>query len=784
MSIDTRARAQKIKERLKPTYLLTFIIFSLFSVVLSGVPDRAEAQSFRFSSIVVEGNQRIADSTIVTYAGIAPGETIGAGDLNAAYQRILASGLFETAELTPRGGRLVIEVVEYPTINLVNFEGNKRLKDDALVQIVESQSRRVLKPGVAERDAQRIAEAYEQQGRLAARVTPKIIRRSDNRADLVFEIFEGGVVEIERIGFVGNRQYSDRRLRRVLETKQAGLLRAFIKKDAFVEDRIEFDKQVLSDFYQSRGYVDFRITNVDAELFRERDGYAVTFNVEEGQQFRFGKITTISEINGADEAEFQDALKIRAGVIYTPTLVENSISRMEKLALRKGLDFVRVDPRITRNERDLTLDVEFALVKGERIFVERIDIEGNTTTLDRVIRQQFRAIEGDPFNPREIREAAERIRALGYFADAQVNAREGTNPDQVVVEVDVEEQSTGSLTFGGTFSTDSGVGLVVQFSERNFLGRGQTLNLSLSSASDITDYGVNFVEPHLLGRDVALGLNFALRENTFSELRFDSTVGSFTPSLAFPLGEASRLQLSYSVKNTDYELESNGSAVAGSLTDLEIARGDIWSSSVAYQYTYDSRKTGLNPNSGYVLTFGQEFGGVGGDYTFVKTTGRVSAQTTVLNEEVTLRATFEGGALHSPDNDSRFTDRFSVTSSTFRGFDVYGIGPRERAADGSFDDPLGGNFFAVARFEAEFPLGLPEEYGITGGVFYDIGSVWGLDNSSANVLYEDFSLRQTIGLSLFWTTPVGPLRFNFSKAIQKEEFDEEQQFNLTIRTDF
>ena len=494
-------------------------------------------------------------------------------------------------------------------------------------------------------------------------------------------------------------------------------------------------------------------------------------------------MSTVSEVAGVDPQEYQDAIKLKPGVIYSPLQVENAITRMENLSLKQGLDFVRIDPRITRNDRDLTLNVEFAIVRGPRIFVERIDIEGNTTTLDRVIRQQFRIVEGDPFNPREIRQSAERIRALGFFSSAEVNAREGNSPDQVIIDVDVEEQPTGSLSFGGSYSTNSGFGLTAQFKERNFLGRGQSLGFSFSTASEITDYGISFGEPAFLGRDLAAGFTLGYREYEPSDARFSNIVGEFTPTLSFPVSEFGRLDLNYSLKNVDMSINS-GESIAGSLIDAEAARGDIWKSSVGYKYTYDTRNTGLDPNRGVLLEFGQDFGGLGGDYTFVKTGAKAVAETRVFHEEVTLRAVLEGGMLYSPDKDSRVDDRYITTARNIRGFDPYGIGPREYQAGGVQDDALGGNYFAVARFEAEFPLGLADEIGIRGGLFYDVGSLWGLDQTSANVLYQDFSLRHVVGFSIFWDTVIGPLRFNFSKALKKEAFDREQNFDFTISTQF
>jgi outer membrane protein insertion porin family len=638
----------------------------------------------------------------------------------------------------------------------------------------------VFSPSTAEADAARLTEAYAQQGRIAARVQPKVIRRSDNRVDLVFEVFEGGVSEVERIGFVGNQVFSDRRLRRVLETKQAGLVRAVVQSDTFIEDRIQFDRQVLRDFYQSRGYVDFRTTGVNTELSEERDAFFITFNVEEGQQFSFGEVTVSSDLAEVDPLVFEQALRLRSGRVYSPTDVETEIARLERLAIREGLNFVRVEPRVTRNDRDLTLDVEFLLTRGERVFVERIDIEGNTTTLDRVVRRQFRLVEGDPFNPRQIRESAERIRALGFFTTSNVEAREGSTPQQVVIDVDVEEAPTGSLSFGGSFSTNGGFGAAISFSERNFLGRGQRLSLGINTSEDTATYNVSFTEPAFLGRDVAYNFTVNYLETDNDSAEFDTVIGNFSTGFTFPVSENGRLNLRYGAR---YSEITNLSPEVGALINAEAERGELWDSFVGYRYSYDTRRTGLNPNAGVLLEFGQDFAGLGGDNTYVESTLRAIAQTRVLSDEVTLRATLEAGALSYSSGSSRVTDRFSLNSSRMRGFEGGGIGPRE-VGPGDVNDALGGNYFAVARFEAEFPLPLPEEYGVSGGVFYDIGSLWGLDETNDNVLYEDFTARQVIGVSLFWDTPLGPLRFNFSEALASEEFDETQSFDLTISTQF
>lgn len=747
-------------------------------LTFQGLP--VEAQSFTVNTVSIEGNQRIETATILSYLGIAQGETVSAAELNDASQRIRATGLFETVEVEPRGGQLVITVSEYPTVYRINFEGNSRLKDDELFALLSSQERRIYSPSSVEADVADITAAYADKGRINAIVTPRIIRLPDNRVNVVFEIAENGVTEVERIGFSGNRSFSDRRLRGVLATKQAGILRAIIGRDTYVADRIDFDKRVLTDFYQSRGYVDFAVRDVNVELTRERDAYLITFDVEEGQKFDFGAIDVISEIPEANLEEFQEAVRTRSGSTYTPLDIENDVARLERLALQRGLQFVQVEPRITRNDRDLTLDVTYALVRGERIFVERIDVEGNNTTLDRVVRQQFREVEGDPFNPRSIRETAERIRALGFFANADVQARRGSTDDQVVIDVNVDEAPTGSLSFGANFNTDTGLGLLASFRQQNFLGRGQALSLQFSTAETNKYFTLNFDEPYLLGRDLAFGFDMNYGQTNNESANYDTESFTIRPSLTFSVSENGRLQTYVQSRYSDL---TDAATTLSLIIAADVALDGQWTHSLGYTYTWDTRRSGLDVNRGAILRFGQEFGF--GDTTFIKTTATAGAESKVLNEEVTLRATLEGGYLHYSGSDSTISDRFFLSGRQMRGFDLYGMGPRYYDSANGFNDPLGGNAYAVARVEAEFPIGLPDEYGIHGGAFMDYGSLWDPGMTcGTNYYYCDFTPRAVAGVSLFWDTPVGPLRFNFTDTLLSEDLDEAKSFDVTISTSF
>lgn len=751
------------------------VVFAALSgvAVFGNVALPSWAQEYAFKSIKIEGNTNVDAATILKFAALQQGGSISAAALNDAYQRIVDSGLFETVVLEPNGNSLVIRVVELPIINVIDFEGNKRIKDEELTSTIASKERRVYSGAMAESDAAAIADLYMARGRLAASVEPKLIRRDNGRIDLVFEIIEGKVVENESVTFVGNRSFSDSRLRRVLQTKQAGFFRQLIKADTFNADRLELDKQVLRDFYLSRGFIDVQVGEAVGELSRERDATFVTYNVTEGQMYRIGNVSLVSEIADLDTADFSKELRLDANATYSPSKIETNITRLEAVAQSKGLNFVQIEPRIIRDPKTQTLNVEFVVKRGQRVFVERIDIEGNTTTLDAVVRRQFRTSEGDPFNPREVRQAAERIRALGFFEQANVDAAPGSAEDQVVLNVDVTEAPTGSVSFGLTFGTSAGAGGNLGYSETNFLGRGQGLNLTLQATKDTQDFSFGFVEPSFLGRDVKLKLNANYASTTAASASYDTKTMSFSPALDFPLGKQSRLELRYSLSSDEVLANSTTSTII----QAEGARGAEIASSVGYTFAYDNRRSGLNPLGGVLLRFSQDFAGLGGDVKYISTTGLAVAERKIFQEEVTLRAIVEGGAIASYGGyTTRVTDRF-FGGGKIRGFERNGIGPRQSG------DALGGNMFTSVRFEADFPLGLPQEYGITGGAFYDIGSVWGLDNA-VGAQGADYATRQSVGLSMFWDTPIGPLRLNFSRTLEKQSFDLDRNFELTISSKF
>lgn len=779
-------------------HIFSAAIFCAFTATNVGFVSLADAQTYRFNTIAIEGNIRVDDSTLFGIAGIGRGQPVSAGQLNQAYANLAASGLFETVELVPQGNTLMIRVREYPIIGIVNFEGNRRINNDAISEVVQTRGGRVLSPSAVEADARAIAELYARRGRTSAEVTPKIIPRGNNRVDLAFEIREGNVVEIERISFVGNRAFSNYRLRQVLNTKQAGALRWLIQRDTFVAERIALDRQLLADFYLSRGYVDFEVLSATSEIARERDGFFLTFNIREGLQYRFGNISVVSEVEGISAADYERELRLRPGTIFSPNVLEQNIARMERLAEQRGLRFIRAEPRFTRNNRDQTIDVEFAIVRGERIFVERIDIQGNTTTLDRVVRRQFDSAEGDPLNPREMREAAERIRALGYFSDVSVEPRQGSGPDQAIIDVEVEETTTGSLGFSVSYGASQGVGFGINFSEINFLGRGQQVAVAFNTVKGSRDLSLDFTEPALFGRDLSYSLGFGYRETKTFFADFDTREAFFNNAIGFRVSEFGRLQLRQGLvmdrlrglddpSDPKFLDPANTDPQPSARLFADQAAGTAITGSLGYSYTLDTRNVGIDPSQGYIFNISQDFNVGNNSRRFIKSEVRAGYEMKVFNEDVTLRGDARAGMLHMISGQSRNRERYQL-ANVMRGFAPGGSGPRDFGATN--DDVLGGNRFFAIQAEVQFPLGTPEEYGLSGGFFADVGSVWGVDGAPPSMIdtggvdYNKMHVRATVGVSLFWDSPLGPLRFDLSRAVRKLDRDRTQSFDFSIVSRF
>ena len=766
-------------EKLSVKSCITSVFLSLPIVtpVLTTTILATPAYSAVVSSISVTGNELIPSQTIRDFAGINFGSNLTPADINEVLRRLYDSGMFENVELRVSGSTLVITVIENPTVSVIAFEGNKIIKDDALAPIIHSSVRRPFNRLTAQADAQTIAQLYAQQSRVDVSVNPVIIPVSEGRVNLVFEVTESNVAGVNRISFVGNSAYSDRRLRGIVETNETGALSFFFRGNTVDANLIALDRQKLEDYYTNKGYIDFEVLSSVTELSADRSGYFLTHTVNEGFQYTFGEATISSSINGVSTDAFEKFVKIRAGRTYSAEEVNEVVEKIETEAVEQGLPFLRVTPNYVKNDADRTVVINFELVAGRRVYVERIDIGGNTGTVERVIRRQFSFVEGDAFNARKMAIARDKLRGLQIFGATNVTVREGSAADKVIVDVDVQDIPTGSVGFAVGYSSASGFNGLVNLSERNLMGRGQDFELELSYGEKVQVFSLSFSEPALFDRDLAAGFRLYFKNSDRSESSFQTTNFGFEPNIRFALGENTQMRLSYRLSSD--EIRDVAAGASSVIVSDEV--GPQITSSVGVTLSYDRRNSRVDPTSGFVLTLEEDLAGLGGDLNFSKTVVRAKGYTAFFDDNLVLSAEVEGGALVPTDgSNSRVTDRFFLGGNSLKGFANSGIGPRDTLAN---NDALGGNYYGVVRLKGSFPIGLGEDSGIYGGVFAEAGSVWDL----GDIVFagdDDMYIRASSGVSLFWTSPLGPLEFSYAIPILYESDDITQNFSVAISTRF
>jgi outer membrane protein insertion porin family len=688
-------------------------------------------------------------------------------------QRIKKSSFFKNVDITLVNNILNINVIENPTINLISFEGNKSLNDITLNELVTSKQRQTLLISQVEKDTDKIATAYADTGRISAIVTPKVIELSDNRVDLVFEITEGRITEVEKITFTGNRTFSDFRLKSVIATKQAGIFRRFIKSDTFVKDKLDYDIDRLQNFYVNKGFIDFEVQS-SVELTREKNAFLINYTIKEGQQYSFSEIKfNTSKINMGDKPLIK-INKIKNGSKYDSRRVTKLIDEIDIYLVNNGFSFFEPVPVVSRNDESLTMDVEIQINETRKVFVERIEVEGNSTTLDEVIRLQFDFVEGDPFNRRKVLAAVDKIRGLGFFSNVETTTREGSAPEKIIIEVKLTERPTGSLGIGAGYNSSDGTVATFNINERNFLGKGQTVKFDLSTSKIEKQTSVGFEDPSFLGRNLLAGISFGQTTSTPSSVPLKTDKLYFAPKVGFPLSRDSNLSIKYSFDQEDVKSTTN-------LGLSPVIRDDIGKkikSAIIFTYNLDNTNSVITPTSGFDFKIIQEFNGLGGDISYSKSNLSFKTYRTLLRDDVILSSNLSSGIIVG--SDASIMNRFTLGGDRLKGFRNQGIGPFDRV----YRSHLGGKMYTSLSLEASFPIGIPEEYGIYGGVFLDTGSLWGLDNTDSGRIDDSSEIRSALGFSLFWESAIGPLRFNWSSPIKKETNDVTENFRFTIDTRF
>ncbi len=721
--------------------------------------------------VVVTGNQRIEAETVTSYMTIRAGDAYDADDVDDSLRALFATGFFSDVTVTREGSRLVVEVVENPIINRIAFEGNQRIDAADLEAEIQLRPRTVYTRIKVQEDVARILELYRRVGRFNASAEPRVILQEQNRIDLVFEISEGRQTVVREIVFIGNEGFSDGALRDVIITTQSAWYRFLTTDDTYDPDRMAFDGELLRQHYLSEGYADFRVVSATAELAPDGEEFFITFTLDEGPRYEFGDISVTSGLPAVDPALVEDLVGVAAGGWYDAGEVDDDIVDLTLELGRLGQPFVDVTPRLTRHAESLTIDVEYRILPGAAIYVERINIFGNLRTTDAVIRREFEFAEGDAYNPALVKRTERNIRALNFFASVEVSSRAGSAPDSTIIDVEVEEKATGELSFGFAISSSENALLGVSLGERNLLGRGQRLALDFSLSNVRQSIDLSFTEPHFLERDLSAGFDIIRRRrNLETESSFTREDIGGVLRAGYPLLEDLRQRVFYSLKAIEVtDVTDSASAL------IRAQEGKATVSALGQRLDYDRRNDVLRPTEGYLIFQATDVAGLGGNTSFLRNTAGFS-YFYPLDTDWTLNLRGDGGAIFGlRGKDVRLTDRFFLGGSTLRGFEVSGVGP----VDTTTRDALGGNIYWKLIGEMEFPIGLPRELGVLGRTFTDWGSLFETDDNDPS-LADDASPRASAGFGISYYSPLGPMQFDWARAFLKEEYDRTELFRFSI----
>jgi outer membrane protein insertion porin family len=756
-------------------------ILSFVSAVLMTITQVAQAEPVK--NINISGNSRLDKEAIINYLPFNIGDNPNRGQIDSAVKALLRSDLFSNVKINSDGaGLYTISVSENPIIAKIYFEGNDRYDDEALNAEVVLREGAMLTEARVKTSLLRLRELYTKSGRLQASITPEIIEHEDNRIDFIFKIAEGEVVYVDNINFLGNHAFSDSKLRSIIETSEEAWWRFFSSSSTYDEDRLSLDKSKLVEYYQQKGYIDFAVESATAELNTERDGFIIKFVVNEGKRYSINKVTVNDSLTSVDKEEIFDEIDQSNGDYYNRSEVRKNEEDIVLFLSEKGYPFVDVQGSVKRINDD-TIDLTYNIIETEPAYIERIDITGNSRTLEDVIRRRLSIVEGDPLNRSLLQKSERDLRGTGYFAKADFIERPGSQDGKVNMNIDVEEQSTGDVTFGVGFSTNDGPLGEISLSERNFLGRGQRVRVGALLSGRREELDLSFTEPYLFGRQLSGGFDiYHITSNYRQEASFEEQSSGFVLRSGFmvidDLSLSPRYRLNFDEINN---LASNVSAVIQDSAN----RGGLIGSSVGYEAIYDKRDDLLSPTEGYLLRLNTDLSGVGGDVKATKAVASAQVFYTPIPQFV-LSIEGESGAVVPFGNyDLRIIDRHLLGGQSFRGFEVAGLGPRflPTAGQNFNDDAIGGSYFSVARTELMFPIPGLDDSGISGAVFNDTGTLWGVDNlpnlNSQGVVKKRASLRSSAGLGINWRSPVGPIRLDFTQAFLKEDYDRTEFFRFS-----
>jgi len=751
---------------------ITFIILVLFFIKIN-----LSFANQKISEIIIKGNLRVDNETILAFISIAEGSEYTSQNINLALKELYKTGFFETVEVSDDNNIITILVEENPILNLIGFEGNKRFDDEILAEVISLKKNQIFSRNLISEAVTKIIELYKTQGRFGTTIIPKIVELEGKRVDLVFEINEGPLYTVRNISFIGNKIFSDRRLKEIITTKQTAWWRFITTSDNYNQDRLEIDVSKLREFYFTRGFIKFNVLKKQGDLLPDKSGFSILFLLNEGKRYKISSIKVTSKLDDLPNTNFRNLIPVNDNDWYNIRKLEKGISNINSSLADKGFAFSKIIPEFNIDEENASIELILNISQGSKNFVEFIDITGNSRTLDSVIRREIQLVEGDPFNRLKIKRSEKNIRNLGFFKNVKVNIEPGSKPNQANLNIDVEEQATGDVSLGIAYSTFDEFSTQFGISEKNFLGRGQRAKFSLSLSDSRQNFAVGLTQPYLFNRN--LTGSFDLFNNTLTDTSADQRTKSlgFTSSAGFSSANDFYHNFSYTLQNIETEnLDSNDNKIS---TD-----GGKVLSSAGYRISKDTRDNRFNPASGYYYSLSEQYAGLGGDVNYLSSILRGSYYHKYDYVDLVVGISGEYGNIEGVDENVSKSNRFFLGGRKVRGFDSSGIGPR--VTENSSASAVGGNNYYAGRVALRSGIGLPSETGIQWTIFTDFGSLWGVDDTIDNyaISTDQKELRMSFGYGFQWETPIGPLTFTWADAIKKESYDQLQRFEFRLGSTF
>lgn len=745
-------------------------LLALSVLSLASAPAWAES----IQKILVEGNKRIEEQTVRSYLSLYEGAEYSAENSRKAVKSLYATGLFDDVKMTWNEGTLVVEVQENPVINRVVFEGLDELGEEQLKKLVELKERGVYNPGKVQKDVSEILSAYRAAGHFLASVEPQIIRRDQNRVDVIYKIDEGEKTEIRSIRFVGNQDYTDGKLRDVVSTKESAWWRFFGSADSYDPDRMEYDKELLRRFYVKNGYADFKVNSAVAELSRDKEGFFMTFSIHEGKVYTVNDVTIQAADVDVPQDELYKQLTIKSGQIYNGLQIESNVDALIDYLGSHGFAFTDVYPRVKKDFDAGTIDIVFTLRPGPRVYVNRINIKGNDRTRDHVIRRQMRLAEGDAFSTSKLQRSEDRLKYLDYFEEVDVERTPTDYPDKIDLDVNVKEQSTGEFQIAAGVSSYEGFLATADVKEKNFLGKGQNVGLSFALSGRRKNFNLSFTEPYFMDQELSAGFDLFNEVYDYQDQSsYDQATQGGRLRFGFPIDEYSSNLVALTLQKK--AIEDVDDDASQFIKDEEGERNMLM---ISNTYRVDTRDSYIMPTKGYNYSLGVDYAGLGSDVDFIRTDVKGSYHIPFW-DKWTFSVGGRAGAIIETGSEIPLFDLYRAGGQTLRGFDLSGIGPR----DATTKDALGGQYMLGNNLEVRFPLGKLDESGVKGFVFSDGGIVTEFKNDNPNVV-DDQTYRISVGAGIFWRSPLGPLRFEFGFPVVKAEDDETQVFSFSVGSSF